>query len=165
MAGYAYSYEIKVGDMKLKEQLQQDLQEAMRDGDERSRLVLRLLLAEINGKEIELKKKEEGLSDEQIGAVVLKEIKKRADAAQQYRQGNREELAAAEEQEAEILKRYAPQQLSEEAVAKLVEEAVATTGASGPADIGAVMKEVMARAHGQADGAAVSELVKKHLTS
>jgi uncharacterized protein len=151
--------------VSLKHTIQQDMLDATKQQDEVTRSTLRLLLAEINGKEIELKKKEEGLSDEQIGAVVLKEIKKRVDAAQQYRQGDREQLAAAEEQEAEILKRYAPQQLSEEAVAKLVEEAVVTTGASGPADIGAVMKEVMAQAHGQADGATVSELVKKRLTS
>lgn len=149
----------------LKHTIQQDMLDALKQQDEETRSTLRLLLSEINSKEIELGKKEEGLKDEQIGHIVQREIKKRAEAAQQYRQGNRNELAEAEERESKILQSYAPQQLSEEELEKLVEKALITTKASGPADIGAVMKEVMAKAHGKADGAALSALVKKHLAS
>lgn len=149
--------------MGLKEKIQEDLKTALKAGNELERTTLRLLLSEIGKKEIELGKKEEGLGDEEITQVVLREIKKRNDATEQYRVGKREELAKQEEDEAVILQKYAPQQTSEDELKTLIDDTIKEVGAQGPADMGRVMKEVMAKVRGGADGSRVSALVKELL--
>lgn len=146
-----------------KDQIKQDLLKAMKDKDELALSVLRMLSAEIHKKEIELKKKEEGLSESEIQQVVVREIKKRHEAQSAYMKGGREDSAKAEEKEAEVLKKYAPEQLSESELASLVDKTIKETGAVGMQDMGRVMSEVMREAGSAADGTKVNALVKEKL--
>ena len=102
------------------------------------------------------------LNDDVIG-VIEKMIKQRRESVRQYRDGNREDLAAAEEAEIELLAVYLPEQLDEDAMTSLVEEIIAATGASSMADMGKVMGQLKARAQGRVDMAAASALVRSRL--
>jgi len=137
-----------------------DLKQAMLGKDKLRTSTLRLVLAAAKNKEIE---KGELLTDEEMIAVLSSETKKRRESVEEYRKGNREDLAAKEEAEIEILKKYLPEQLSEEELEKLVKEAVAQTEAAGPKDMGKVMQALMPKVKGRADGRATSDLVKKLL--
>ena len=99
------------------------------------------------------------MTDDAILQVIAKGVKQREESIAQFTEAGRAELAENEKKEMELLKRYLPEQLSEEAVAAIVKEAVAATGATSKKDMGKVMKEVMARVKGQADGKLVSRLV------
>ena len=99
------------------------------------------------------------MTDDAILQVIAKGVKQREESIAQFTEAGRAELAENEKKEMELLKKYLPEQLSEEAVAAIVKEAVAATGAASKKDMGKVMKEVMARAKGQADGKLVSRLV------
>lgn len=147
----------------LKETIQEDLKTALKKKDEVTLLVLRSLFAEINNKEIELKKKEEGLDDGEIGQEVLKEIKKRKDAIEQYKKGGRDDLVDSEAREMEVLQKYAPQQLSKEEITKVVDDIIKDVGASDMQDVGQVMGAVMKKLENKADGKLVSAIVKEKL--
>ena len=99
------------------------------------------------------------MTDDAILQVIAKGVKQREESIAQFTEAGRGELAENEKKEMELLKKYLPEQLSEEAVAAIVKEAVAATGATSKKDMGKVMKEVMARVKGQADGKLVSRLV------
>ena len=99
------------------------------------------------------------MTDDAILQVIAKGVKQREESIAQFTEAGRAELAENEKKEMELLKNYLPEQLSEEAVAAIVKEAVAATGATSKKDMGKVMKEVMARVKGQADGKLVSRLV------
>ena len=99
------------------------------------------------------------MTDEAILQVIAKGVKQREESIAQFESAGRAELAEGEKKEMELLKKYLPEQLSEDAVAAIVKEAVAATGATSKKDMGKVMKEVMARVKGQADGKLVSRLV------
>ena len=99
------------------------------------------------------------MSDDAILQVIAKGVKQREESIAQFTEAGRAELAENEKKEMELLKKYLPEQLSEEAVAAIVKEAVAATGATSKKDMGKVMKDVMARVKGQADGKLVSRLV------
>ena len=130
--------------MTLADTVKADLTDAMRAGD-RSRVgALRLLLSELQ------KAAKDGSADEQ--AVLRRERKRRVDAAEQFRAAGRDELAAGEEAEAELISAYLPAELSDDELRALVEQAVADTGASSPKDMGSVMKAVMPAVGGRADG-------------
>ena len=116
---------------------------------------LRLVLSELQ------KAAKEGDGDEL--AVLRRERKRRLEAASQFRDGGRPELADAEEAEAELIAGYLPAELGEAELDAIVDAAVTETGASGPADMGRVMKEVMARAGGRADGKRASARVREAL--
>jgi uncharacterized protein len=116
---------------------------------------LRLVLSELQ------KAAKEGDGDEL--AVLRRERKRRLEAASQFRDGGRPELADAEEAEAELIAGYLPAELGDAELDAIVEAAVTDTGASGPADMGRVMKEVMARAGGRADGKRASARVREAL--
>ena len=103
------------------------------------------------------------LSDEEIIQAVSTEIKKRKEAAEQYRQGNRQELAEKEEAELKILSVYMPEQMPEEEIRRLVKEAVQKSGAKSMAEIGKVMGILMPQVKGKADGGSVSKIVKEEL--
>lgn len=150
--------------MSLKQQVQQDMIAAAKSGEKDRIPTLRLLLSELGRKEIELGKKEEGLSEAEGAQVVLKEIKKREEAAASYRDAGRAESAQAEEAEAEILRSYAPAMASEEEISKAVDAAIEKTGASSMADMGSVMKEAMAVLGSSAAGEAVSAVVRSKLS-
>ena len=143
--------------MTLADTVKADLTGAMRAGDRDRVGRLRLLLSELQ------KAEKDGSSDEI--AVLRRERKRRLDAAEQFREAGRSELAAGEEAEAELIAAYLPAELSDEELRRLVEDAVATSGASSPKDMGAVMKAVMPAVGGRADGKRVSAQVREVLAS
>nr|WP_281381750.1 GatB/YqeY domain-containing protein [Conexibacter arvalis] len=139
------------------ERLRSDITAAMKAG-ERDRVgALRLLLSELQ------KAAKEGDGDEL--AVLRRERKRRLDAAEQFTGGGREELAAREAGEAELIASYLPAELSDEELQAIVRDAVAETGASSPKEMGQVMKAAMARTGGRADGKRVSAHVREALAS
>lgn len=140
-----------------------DLKEAMKNKDTQTVSVLRMLLAAINNEAIALKKKEAGLSAEEEMKVLKREAKKYKDSIQQYAAGGRPELAEQEKKELNILGQYLPEEMSEEEVKKIVAEVMTEMGEVAPSQFGLVMKNVMAKTAGQADGGMVSRMVKEAL--
>jgi uncharacterized protein YqeY len=140
----------------LADTVKRDLADAMRSGDRDRVGRLRLVLSE-------LQKAEKEGSDDEL-AVLRRERKRRLDAAEQFRNAGRDELAAGEEAEAELIGGYLPAELSDDELRGLVEQAVADSGASSPKDMGLVMKTVMPAVGGRADGRRVSAQVKEVLT-
>lgn len=152
----------------LKQQIQSDATSALKSGDQLSAGVLRLALAAIGNKEKDKRYKEKletepELSDDEIISVLSSEIKKRKDAIVLYEKGNRPELAAKEQKEIDLLKKYLPEQLSPEELKKLVEESINKTGAKEMKDMGKVMADLNPKVKGKADGGEVSSIVKKLL--
>jgi uncharacterized protein len=141
--------------MSLSERVKTDLTAAMKAGEKERVGTLRLVLSELQ------KAAKEGSDDEL--AVLRRERKRRQEAARAFRDGGREDLATAEDAEAEIIETYLPAELSDDELGRLVDDAVASTGASSPKDMGAVMKAVMAQVGGRADGRRVSARVKEAL--
>ena len=146
--------------MALKEQLDADLKTAMRDKDTLKLSTVRMLKSAIKYREIELMKP---LDDAGVLAVIGSEIKRRRDSVEQYRAGNRQDLVDKEEAEIRILQGYLPQQLTEDELRAKVDAAVASVGAKGPKDMGAVMKALVPEVQGRAEGKTVSEMVKARL--
>ena len=147
--------------MSLKERLDQDQKAAMREKAQLRLDTIRMLKSAIKYREIELMKP---LDDAGIHAVISSEVKRRRDAVEQYKAGNRPELAAKEDTEIAILQGYLPQQLTQEELRAKVEAAVTATGAQGMKDMGKVMKALLPEVQGRAEGSAVSELVKARLS-
>jgi len=149
--------------MSLKEKILADLKAAMKEGNAFKRDTLRLLDSAIKNVEIEKKKKEEGLNDEEILEVISRAVKQRKDSVEQFTQGGRADLAEGEQKEIDILAEYLPEQLGEDAVAEVVIEVIAQLGVSSKADMGKVMGQVMAKLKGQADGNLVKKVVEEKL--
>ena len=147
--------------MALKERLDQDLKAAMREKAQLKLDTIRMLKSAIKYREIELMKP---LDDAGVLAVIGSEVKRRRDSVEQYRAGNRAELAEKEEREIAILQAYLPQQLSADELRAKVDEAVAKVGAQGPKDMGAVMKALLPEVQGRAEGKVVSDMVKARLS-
>src|SRR3954451_24275729 len=143
--------------MTLTERVKSDLTTAMKAGEKDRVGTLRLVLSELQ------KAAKEGSDDEL--AVLRRERKRRQEAARAFRDGGREDLAGAEEPDSPLIEPYLPAKLTDDELTALVDDAVASTGASSPKDMGAVMKAVMAKAGGGADGRRVSERVKERLTA
>lgn len=131
--------------------------QAMKAGEKELVGALRLVLSELQ------REAKEGSGDEL--AVLRRERKRRLDAAAQFRQGGRPELADGEEAEARIISGYLPPELDDAELGRIVEEAIAETGASSPRDMGQVMKIVMTKTGGQADGRRASAAVRAALGS
>jgi hypothetical protein len=146
----------------FKERLDNDLKEAQKKRDAIRVSVIRMLKATIKNREVE---KIGELSEQELLQAVSSQIKTRAEAIEGFRKGGREDMAKKEESEMAILKAYLPQQLTGEELSKLVDKALAESGAAGPKDMGKVMKLLMADVTGRADGKIVSELVKEKLSS
>lgn len=147
----------------IKQKIQKDLKVSLKEGKTFEVSVLRMVLASIKNKEIEKKKKEEGLSDEEIISVLQSEIKKRKEALELYKKGKRLELAKIEEEERKFLEKYLPKQLSEEELRLKVKEIIEKLGASNPQDLGKVMSVLMGEIKGRADGALVNKIVQEEL--
>lgn len=145
--------------MSLKEKLANDMKEAMkaREAGKERLSVIRLVRGAI--RQIEIDQKVE-LDDEGVLAVISKEVKQRRDSIEEFKKGGREDLVAQNEADIAILMEYLPAQLSEAEVKALVDEAVAAVGAKDPKDMGKVMKELMPKVKGKADGKLVNQLVK-----
>jgi uncharacterized protein YqeY len=148
--------------MGLKEKLQTDLTQAIRSRDELQSGTIRMLLAAITNEEV-AGKAAKVLSDAEIITVLSREAKKRREAVEAYTQAKREDLANKEKAEAAVIAQYLPKQLSEGEIKKLIQEAIAATGATGPSGMGLVMKQLQPKIAGKADGGLVSALVKAAL--
>ncbi len=149
--------------MLLLDKINQDLKQAMKEKDARALSVLRMLISALNNEAIALKKKEEGLSEEEINRVLKREAKKRKDSIQQFIAGGRAELAEQEKEELKILNKYLPEEMSEGDIKKAVEEVISEMGEVSPSQFGQVMGKVMAKIKSQADGSMVSKVVKEML--
>ncbi|HOW60697.1 MAG TPA: GatB/YqeY domain-containing protein [Candidatus Moranbacteria bacterium] len=149
--------------MNLKEKITSDIKNAMLSGDTVRRDTLRFLDSAIKNFEIEKKKKDSGLSDEEILEVISRSVKQRKDSIQQYINGERPELAEKEKMELEILKTYMPEQISEDEIRKAVKEIISIMGAVGASEIGKVMGQAMAKLKGKADGNIVKRIVSEEL--
>jgi len=145
----------------LKERIDSELKESMRAKNELSTSVLRMLKSAIRYKEVE--PGGSALDDVGVREVVASLIKQRRDSAEQFRAGNRPELADKEEKEIALLQAYLPKQLSPEELSAEVKSAIAAAGAKTPKDMGAVMKILLAKIQGQAEGKAISDEVKAQL--
>jgi uncharacterized protein YqeY len=141
--------------VSLLEQVRTDMTAAMKARETDRVGALRLLLSELQ------KAAKEGSSDEL--AVLRRERKRRLEAAGQFREGNRPELAEREESEAELIDQYLPAELDDAELDALVSDAIAETSAAGPQDMGKVMKVLMAKAEGRADGKRASARVREAL--
>jgi uncharacterized protein YqeY len=148
----------------LKAQIENDLKTALLGGDRFRGEVLRGLKAVILNEEVAKGKRDTGLDDTEIEQIVAKEIKKRADSITLYVQANRQELADNEKAESEILAVYLPDQLSEETIAKKIDEAIAAIGASDASKMGQVIGAVKKELGTSADGAVIARIVKEKLS-
>ena len=149
--------------MTLKEKIISDLKEAMKTGQTLKRDTLRMLDSAIKNVEIEKGKRETGLTDEEVLEVVSRSVKQRADSIRQFEEGGRSELAEKEKEEMEILKIYLPEQLSQQAIEKIVAETIAQLSPAAAADMGKVMGQAMAKMKGLADGNVVRKIVQEKL--
>ena len=151
--------------MFSKESIREDIKESLKKGESVIVMTLRSLLSEIEKREIELGKKEEGLTDAEIEKIAIGELKKRNEAIEQYKKGGREDLAEDEKNEADILIKYVPEKMSDEELESIVDDIIKEKNPSGTPDMGAVMGVVMARVGNKADGSKVSEMVKQKLSA
>ena len=146
----------------LEEKILNDYKEAMKAKDALKSSVLSFLSAELIN--VAMAKKKKGLDDNEVIAVIRKQIKGRQDSIAQFKQGNRLDLAEKESKEWEILKTYLPQEMSADEIKKIIEETIAATGASSMKDMGKVMRELNSKVAGRADAKLVSDLVKQKLS-
>jgi len=164
--------------MALKQEIQGDLTESVKEKEELRSSVLRLLLAAINNKETEKRtkiwkakpktsvedlEKESKLADEEIINVISSEVKRRREAIELYEKGGRKELAEKEKKEAVVLQKYLPEQMSEEELRKLVKEAIKKVDAKEQKDMGRVMQELAPKTKGKVDGSLMSKVVRELL--
>ena len=147
--------------MHPKDQILQDLKDAMKSGDTKRREALRLLTAAFKQVEVDQRKE---LTADDVTAILSSEAKKRREAIEEAERAGRDELAAQEKYELALIEVYLPQQLSRAEIEKLVREAVQEVGATTPKDMGKVMKVLMPRLQGQADGKLVNTIVKEVLS-
>ena len=148
--------------MSIKEQLKKDLTEAIRGRDEITSGTIRMVLTAITNEEV-AGKEARVLSDEEVITVLSREAKKRREAAEAFENAGRADKSALEKSEGEVIAKYLPAQLSEADIAAIIAEAIASTGAQGPGDMGKVMGAVTPKIAGKADGGVVSALVKAAL--
>jgi uncharacterized protein YqeY len=149
--------------MSLKQQLQEDLKEALRARDGRRKAVIRMALAEIVNAEVELEHNDE-LDDADVIAVLQKQARQRRDAISELRQFNRPDLLAEEEAQLVILEGYLPRLLSREEVAEEARQVIAEVGAAGMGQVGPVMRQLMSKLKGRADGRVVNAVVRELLS-
>ena len=148
--------------MSIKAQLKLDLTEAIRSRNEIVSGTIRMVLTAITNEEVAGKEARQ-LSEDEVIAVLSREAKKRREAAEEFADAGRADKATLEKAEGEVIAKYLPAQLTEADIAAMIAEAIAATGAAGPADMGKVMGAIKAKITGKADGSVVSSLVKAAL--
>ena len=148
--------------MSLKEKLQSDLTDSMRNRDEIRSSTLRMILTSIKNEEVSGKEARE-LSDVELITVLSREAKKRREAAEAFDQAGAKDRADTERAEGSIIAEYLPKQLSEDEIRELISSAIRETDANSPSQMGLVMKNLQPKIAGKADGALVSSLVKAAL--
>ena len=149
--------------MALKEKLQNDLTEAMRARDEVRSSTIRMVLTAIKNEEVSGKEARD-LSDAEVITVLSREAKKRREAAEAFEQAGAADRASNEKAEGVIIAEYLPAQLSESEIKEMIAAAIAESGATGPQQMGQVMKLIQPKIAGRADGGIVSSLVKAALS-
>jgi uncharacterized protein len=151
--------------VSLHDTIETDLRDAMKARDKPRTSALRMVVAALKNKAVAEGLSPQGrLDDEVVEQVLNVELKRRKEAAAAYRDAGRMDSALSEETEAEIYAAYLPEQLTDDEIRSLVEDAVGETGAEGPQHMGQVMKAAMAKVQGRADGGRVSAIVKERLT-
>ena len=155
--------------MELKNKIESDLKDAMKSKDALRTSALRMVVAAIQNKEIEDRgmkklKLDEDLDDAGVLKVISTLAKQRQESIEMFKKGGRDDLVNKETAELALLEKYLPSQMSESEIEKIVEEAVRSSGAAGPKDMGNVMKIVMPQIAGRADGKIVNEIVRRKLT-
>lgn len=146
--------------MTVFEKIENDLKESLKSGDKNRVSILRMVKSDVKYREIE---KGAPLTDEDIQAILRTFSKKARESIDQFTKAGRDELAEKEKAELAVIQEYLPKQLGEEDVRKTVRDVIDETGAAGVKDMGRVMKSVMAKLKGQADGRLVNNLVKEAL--
>ena len=150
------------GESSLKRRINQDAKEALKSKDTLTLNVLRMLKSEIRYKEIE---RGSELSDDDVISVLSTAIKKRKDSIQQFEKGGRDDLASKEKEELAVVTKYMPEQVSEEELSQIISQAISEEGATGASDLGKVMKLVMPKVRGRADGKKINQMVSSQLQS
>ncbi|MFZ2126223.1 MAG: GatB/YqeY domain-containing protein [Candidatus Microsaccharimonas sp.] len=150
--------------MALKSTIEADLKAALLSGDRFVAEVLRGLKAAILDEEVKQGKRDEGLDDETIEKLIVREVKKRQDSATQYEAAGRPELVEAERAESKVIEAYLPEQVSEDDIKKTIDETIAAMGVSGPAAMGQVIGAVKGKLGNAADGGTIARLVKEALS-
>ena len=148
--------------MSLEQKIDKDYIQAMKDRDSARSSALSFLRSQIKYARIELKT--EQVPDQDVIAVIKKQIKQRQDSIEQFKQGGRADLVEKEEKELAILKSYLPAEMSADEIKSIIKETIKATGASSIKDMGRVMKEAGVKLAGRADNKQVSELVKSELS-
>ena len=144
----------------LKQKLTDDLKQAMKAGDTIKRSILRLLMASINNAE---KARQAALENPDILGIIAKEVKQHQESIESFKQGKRQDLVDKEEAEMAILRGYLPQQMSRDEIVAAVKQVISEAGAQGPGDKGKVMKELMPKMKGRADGKEINDVVTELL--
>jgi uncharacterized protein YqeY len=146
--------------VSIQAQLMDDLKQALRDKDATRKSAIRMALAALKNARVA---KNADLTDEDVVVVLSKEVKQRRDAMAEFDAAGRADLVASESAEIEILQAYLPRMLSEDEIVEMARKAIAETGASNPKEMGSVMRVMMARVRGRADGRQVSTIVRNLL--
>ena len=146
---------------ELLKKLQEEMKKAMKSGEKDRLSTIRMIISEI--KKVQIDKKKD-LTDEEIIQILQRYAKQRKEAIQQYKKANREDLVEKEEKELKVVEEFLPEQLSEEEIENIVQETIEEIGASSLKDMGKVMKVVMEKVKGRADGSTVSKIVKQKLS-
>ena len=146
----------------LKEQVQEEIKDALRGGEKVKLGALRFLMASVKNREIELRRE---LTDDEFREVVGREVKRRNESIEAYEDAGRDDLVKKETEERQVLQDYMPQQLSDAEVDALVAEAIEQTGATSVKELGRVMGYVMGKAKGRVDGSVVQQKARARLGS
>jgi uncharacterized protein YqeY len=147
----------------MQEQIEKDLKQALLAGDKPKAETLRGVKSALLNEMISQGARDSGLSDEQVQKILARESKKRQEAADLYKRGGSQERADAELAEKAIIDAYLPEQMSEEEIAKIVDEEIAKAGQVSLQDMGRIIGAVRDRTAGQADGSLIARLVKEKL--
>jgi len=147
--------------MTLKEKLNDDVKNAMRSGDAARRDTLRHVLAAIKQVEVDTRKE---LSDADVAQILTREAKRRRESIDSFDKGGRSDLVAKEQSELQLIESYLPQQMSRAEIETLARQAIADTGATSPAQMGAIMQKLMPQLKGKADGKLVNQVVRELLS-
>jgi hypothetical protein len=148
--------------MPIVETIRDEMTAAMKSGDARRRDIMRLLVASLHNARIEAG---HDLDDDEAIGTLQREAKQRRDSVEEYRKGGRDDLADAEQEEFDVISTFLPAGMSEDEVVEIIGAVVSEVGAEGPGDLGKVMRPVMERVAGRADGKRVNELVREQLAS
>jgi len=147
--------------MSLEERLVEEMKQAMKSNEKLKLSTIRMVRSALKNKEIELRKK---LEDEDIVKVIQAMVRKGEESVEQFQKGGRMDLVEKEKSEIEIMKSFLPQPLSQEEILKIIDQSIQETQASSLKDLGKVMKSVMPKMGGKADGKLINQLVKEKLS-